>query len=217
MGATTPAQLQASLPEGAIGSGFTSRVVFVFEEDKERIVIKPELTTYQERLGEDLLVDLGDIRNLHGEFQPTDDFEELYTKWRIESEDSVAFKDYRLEYYMQRRPTHLFKISMIFAASRGSEGDVTAQDLQRAIEALEEAEEKMPLVFSGVGTNPLAGPQMRILRMLRMRREIGLAELSEAMANDLSHTQLSEVMNSLVMSNQAILDVSNKKLLYKDE
>ena len=106
---------------------------------------------------------------------------------------------------------------MIFAASRGSEGEVTAQDLQRAIEALEEAEEKMPLVFSGVGTNPLAGPQMRILRMLRMRREIGLAELSEAMANDLSHTQLSEVMNSLVMSNQAILDVSNKKLLYKDE
>ena len=33
MGATTPGQLQASLPAGAVGSGFTSRNVFAYAED----------------------------------------------------------------------------------------------------------------------------------------------------------------------------------------
>lgn len=214
LGATTPAQLQASLPDGAIGSGFTSRVVFVFEEDKERAIIKPALSPAQVRLEQDLLVDLGEIRNLSGEFTPTDSFEVLYTEWRLESEEHNPFTEPRLEYYMQRRPTHLFKLATIYSASRGSDHIVTEGDLKRAISTMEKAEKKMPQVFAGVGMNPLAAPQMRILRMLKVRGEISMSELSDTMSNDLSYNQLAEVMNSLAQGGKVKLDVANKKLIY---
>lgn len=214
LGATTPAQLQASLPDGAIGSGFTSRVVFVFEEDKERAIIKPALSPAQVRLEQDLLVDLGEIRNLSGEFTPTDSFEALYTEWRLESEEHNPFTEPRLEYYMQRRPTHLFKLATIYSASRGSDHIVTEGDLKRAISTMEKAEKKMPQVFAGVGMNPLAAPQMRILRMLKVRGEISMSELSDTMSNDLSYNQLAEVMNSLAQGGKVKLDVANKKLIY---
>jgi hypothetical protein len=213
-GATTPAQLQASLPDGAIGSGFTSRVVFIFEEDKERAIIKPALSPEQVQLEQDLLVDLGDIRNLSGEFGTTDGFEDLYTSWRIESEEHNPFTEPRLEYYMQRRPTHLFKLATIYSASRGNDKIVTEQDLQRAIKTLEIAEKKMPQVFAGVGMNPLAAPQMRILRMLKARKEMPMAEISDVMSNDLGYNQLAEVMNSLAQGGKVKLDVANKRLIY---
>lgn len=58
LGATTPGQLRASLPEDAVGSGFTSRVVFVYEEKKEKTVRKPDLSPEQVRIGELLEQDL---------------------------------------------------------------------------------------------------------------------------------------------------------------
>lgn len=210
LGATTPAQLQASLPEGAIGSGFTSRVIFVYEEDKSRIIVTP---TVDSALEEPLLVDLGEIRNLCGEFTPTDKFNEAYSEWRLRSEDEGIFSDSRLEYYAQRRPTHLFKLALIYAASRGSEMEVTEHDLIRAIRMLEDTEKKMAQTFAGVGLNPLAGAQLRVLKLLRLRKSISIAELSDLMSNDLGYNQLSEVLSSLGQSGKVLVDYSNRRVM----
>jgi len=215
LGATTPAQLQASLPEGAIGSGFTSRVIFVFEEDKERAVIKPSLSPEQIKLEETLLVDLGEIRNTCGAFCTTTGFDDLYSSWRLRSEQENPFSESRLEYYVQRRPTHLFKLSMILSASRSGEREITEEDLLRAIEILEDAEKKMPQVFAGVGMNPLAGPQLRILRILKQRGQMSIAELNEMMSNDLDYDQLARVLNSLTQGGKVVMDFPSKKLFYK--
>lgn len=214
LGATTPAQLQASLPEGAIGSGFASRVIFVYEEDKERAVIKPVITPEQEAIERDLLVDLGDIRNLCGEFTTTQPFEDLYTEWRNDAESDSPFSNTHLEYYAQRRPTHLFKLATIFSASRSDERVVTEEDLGRAIQLLHDTETKMSQVFAGVGSNPLAGPQLRVLRIIRSRESIPLQELSDMMSDDLGYNQMAEVLNSLQQMGKILLDVPNKKVLY---
>ncbi len=209
-GATTPAQLQAAVPEGFIGSGFTSRVIFVFEEDKEKIVIKPDLSPEQLKLEEALQEDLTKIHTIAGPFQTTPEFDKLYTEWRMSSEETQPFSDPRLEYYLQRRPTHLFKLSMIISASRNSQRIITGDHLHTAIKNLEEVESKMPQVFSGLGSNPLAGVQAKLKRMLRTEKEVSMKDIAKRMESDASHTQLSEAIRSLEQMGLVSLELTKR-------
>jgi len=215
LGATTPGQLQVALPEGAVGSGFTSRVVFIFEEDKEKVIIKPDISNEQLALGKELSLDLGDIRSLHGEFMVDDTFEDLYVNWRHASETQQLFTEPRLDYYIQRRPTHIFKLALIYSAARGDSKIITGEDLSYAINALENAEIKMPNVFAGIGTNPLAGLQIRLLRMLKERGSIEMSELAQVFFNDASQLQLGEAISSIEQMGYVQIDVINKRLHYR--
>ena len=149
LGATTPGQLEDALPEGAVGSGFTSRVVFIFEDNKGKTVRKPTLDA---QLGDDLLTDLEHISHISGEFSVLPETEEIYFQWYEDAESRRIFDDARLEYYVQRRPTHLWKLAMIQSAAIDSSMVVTPDHMESAIATLLEAEEKMPQVFAGVGS-----------------------------------------------------------------
>ena len=164
LGGTTPGQLQAALPSGAIGSGFTSRIVFVYAENKGKMVLKP---TLKEQIRGPLLRDLEDIRAISGAFTLEEDAEQTYYEWRTESEEHQVFTDPRLEYYVQRRPTHLFKMAMIHSAARGNDRTVTLEDMARAIGVLQITEKDMEETFAGIGTNPLAATQHRLRRFLQ--------------------------------------------------
>jgi hypothetical protein len=207
LGGTTPMQLQSSLPDGAVGSGFTSRVIFVYEEDKEKTVIKPELTHDQLAIEDALSIDLSEIHTMSGDFVVTPQFEKLYEKWRYASEAQRVFHEPRLDYYIQRRPTHLFKLAMVYSASRASDRIITADDLQLAIDTITETEVKMPQVFTGVGANPLAGLQTRMLKTIRDRETVSVKDLARIFSNDASYTQLSEAMSSLSQMGHILFDM----------
>ena len=210
MGATTPGQLQAALPEDAVGSGFTSRVVFIYEQNKGKLVRKP---TLEAGLLKALLHDLGRARNMSGEFSIEDDAEEIYFKWYEESEKERIFSDYRMEYYVQRRPTHLFKLSMIISSARGESKVITIEDLKEAIKVLEAAEETMPQVFAGVGANPLAGIQFRILNIVRDLGSVETSVVAEALQNDASFSQFGEAIQSLEQMGHIKIDIIKKLII----
>jgi len=213
LGATTPGQLRAALPEDAVGSGFTSRVVFVYEEKKGKTVLKPSLSNEQIRLGELLAQDLAEIRNIVGEFIPTAEYEERYYSWYAESESKQVFLDPRLDYYVQRRPTHLFKLSMLCSASRGSSKILELEDLERAIDYLHEAEADMPQVFSGVGANPLAAVQSRLGGLVKQMGTVPISTIAQMLADDASATQLMEAIQSLQQQGKVRYDIVNQRLI----
>jgi hypothetical protein len=211
LGATTPQQLQAALPEGAFGSGFTSRVIHVYEEEPAKLVIKPEISELAMKTQRGLLGDLESIKAIHGEFIVNEGFETLYTNWRTDSAKRRLFPtEPRLEYYVQRRPTHLFKLAMVYSASRGSDQVITEGDLDRAITSLEKAEENMPLVFRGVGNNPLASAQTRMMELIKDRGEVRTGELFSLFANDLTSQQFREVLAGLCIMGFCAQDIMNK-------
>lgn len=213
LGATTPGQLRAALPEDAVGSGFTSRVVFVYEEKKGKTVLKPSLSNEQIRLGELLAQDLAEIRNIVGEFIPTAEYEERYYSWYAESESKQVFLDPRLDYYVQRRPTHLFKLSMLCSASRGSSKILELEDLERAIDYLHAAEADMPQVFSGVGANPLAAVQSRLGGLVKQMGTVPISTIAQMLADDASATQLMEAIQSLQQQGKVRYDIVNQRLI----
>jgi len=213
LGATTPSTLQSSMPEGAVGTGFTSRTVFVYEEDKAGVIIKPTLGPPM--LFEAISRDYARIKSMDGPFLTTPGFDDLYTTWRTNAEsDPPQFNELRLEFYIERRMLHIMKLSMLYSAARSGAMEITEDDLAKAIWTLETTEQKMAQVFRGVGSNPLAVVQIRLMKVLAERGAVPFHALAEMFFNDVSQRQLGEIIASLEAMGFCKVDPNTKSLLY---
>jgi hypothetical protein len=152
IGATTPDLLQSTLPRDAVGSGLTARMVLVYEPRKWKIVYVPHLSKEEIIIGKKLFTDLEHISMLSGEFKVTEKFMENWIDWRQRHESSSpAGLDNRFSGYIERRPMHMLKLTMILSASRGDSMIIDETDLSEAETILVATEKKMPRAFSGIG------------------------------------------------------------------
>lgn len=157
LGATTPDSIQSSLPVETIGSGLTSRIIFICEEKKEKLVTLPIQTQAEVELQQMLIEDLGKIALLSGTFGCTKNFIELWNEYSYKAESNPPFHSKNFAGYCERRRNHLIKLSMVVSASKKSNLVLTSDDLTEAINLLLAAEVKMGLVFKGLGTSDLSG------------------------------------------------------------
>jgi len=228
-GATTPSLLRTSLPEEAVGSGFTSRTIFVYEEDKGRVVVIPgvpnemqddgEITDMQDMLleGEKKLVnDLMQMRAMQGRFREGPGFRKLYYNFRLASEERQP-KNQKMEGYEGRRPLHAVKLAMVMSASRNNELVITEEDLANAIELLEQTEVKMPRTFSGVGANPLAAAQEDMRRWLSTVKKAGLRQILERYQSELTIDEIRKVLVVLHTLRIIKYDMQNELALWIEQ
>ena len=68
LGSTAPDWIPLMIPFSAIGGGFTSRIIFVVEDKKGKIIEDPNEIQVDEKLKADLVHDLEQISLLVGEF-----------------------------------------------------------------------------------------------------------------------------------------------------
>lgn len=194
LGATTPTALQRSMPIEAFGTGLGSRIIFIYQSDKEKIVIFPG---GDEAIKNKLKIDLEAINSLCGRFSYTDGFVERYTYWRYESEKNPPFTDDKLLGYLQRRPTQVFKLSMICNASRTDNMIITEADFEKALHYLTWAETYMPQTFYGMGQNPLGAIQARVMSIVMTHKKIKASELMAMFQEDVTKQQMSEIIGTL--------------------
>jgi len=149
---TTPDLIRSSLPIESIGSGLTSRIIFVYEEKPAKLVTLPTETQAERELFHMLVQDLEEISLMSGEFKWTEKFANLWDEWCRDAFSNPPFTDPKFDGYAGRRRVHLLKLSMVLAVSHGQNGLVlTEDDLKRAIEILSDVEVKMSLTFKGLG------------------------------------------------------------------
>lgn len=195
IGATTPSQIHSALPQEAIGGGFTSRTIFIYEKDKEKSIALPMKSEEELKLRELLLHDLQLIANTGGPFRVTESFLLAYEEWY--NHQAPPFKDERFAGYIERRPTFILKLCIILSASRDSDRIITDDDLYRAIHFLQQAEEGMRYSLAGVGENKSSGVLNRIMLELR---EIGTITFSQLLAthmHDVSKLELEVILDNL--------------------
>lgn len=157
IGGTTPDLIRSSLPSDSIGGGLTSRIIFVYAENPDCISIFPTESPEQRILFEYLVQDLEAISLLSGEYSWTQAFMDLWADWRHEDLKNPPFHDPKLDGYCGRRKVHLMKLSMVMSAATGRNDLVlTRDDLEAAIQTLEEVEKKMALTFRGMGKSDIA-------------------------------------------------------------
>lgn len=153
---TTPDAIQASLPIESIGGGLTSRIIFVVEEKRGKLVIIPTKTEREVTLQQKLIYDLEAISQMNGLMQYTEGFLKIYSDWCTYADGHRPFQDKKFDGYCGRRRKHLITLSMVCSASRSDEMIITSDDIERAIELLAEVEMKMGKVFKGMGRSGTA-------------------------------------------------------------
>lgn len=216
IGATTPELLQTTLPRDAIGGGLTSRMVFVFEREKSKVVAAPFLTAEERALEKDLLLDLEQISMLSGEFKPTSAFLDRWVDWYTSSGDNPPFEDARFAGYIERRPTHLLKMSTILSASRSNSMGVDVQDFERALHMLESAEKTMRNTFGGMGRAPIGDIISRILVLVRNLKEMEFGEILRRFYYDSDRDELERAVTTLEGMGFVSIEHRGTKKIIKD-
>lgn len=198
LGATTPDLIRATLPLDAIGGGLTSRMIFVYEQNKGKVVPAPFYTDAEQGLLTQLQSDLEQIHLLQGDFRPTEDFLEAWVDWYSVQGQKPPFQDKHFAGYIERRPNHVMKLSMILNASRTNSMIVEAQDFENALHLLEQTEVKMPRTFSGVGSSSMAGVLSQVMAEIGNRGTITFSELLNIFHQDADKRTLEAIVDTMV-------------------
>lgn len=156
IGCTTPAWLRENVPEYLIGGGFASRCVFVYGDKKRRLVPYPGLESDRSAmvgLERDLVMDLGEIAKMRGEYRLSPDArawgEEWYTNhW---NNRPVHLASERFGGYMARKQTHMHKLAIVLAAAESSELIIQQHHLELAANFVSSLEPEMVKIFQHIG------------------------------------------------------------------
>lgn len=147
----TPKNMINVFGQTAFGTGFLSRINFVYSEEEHDF--DPFSNTEIESLD-----DLGDsLRRLTSAPAPmpfSDQAKEIVRSWISEGMSPLP-SDSRFVEYNARRWMHWLKIAMLFAVSRGA-GVISDVDVTQAKALLLYTEREMPLAFEHLGQNPMA-------------------------------------------------------------
>jgi hypothetical protein len=172
MGGTAPDWIQSMIPQEALGGGFTSRIIFIVEEVKRKIVPKYIPSREELEMKEVLIRDLDRVSQLSGEITFTPEAEALYINWYIQQDTDLTngkpvITDPRFAGYCERRATHIQKLMLLTSACRGDDLLITADDFNRALRLLIGAEKQMHKTFGGLGKSRISEPTDQVISYIK--------------------------------------------------
>jgi hypothetical protein len=180
---TTPSWIAGNFPEYLIGGGLTSRMVFVYAEQKEKLVPylhKVAPGNYAETKAK-LLEDLETIAlKCVGEYKLTPEAERWGEEWyakHYNGERPKNLDDDRFGGYFARKQTHIHKLAMVLAAAQRNEMVIEAEDLQLANTMVTDLEPDMAMVFSKIGKTDDSFYADRLIAFVRRQGEVPFKEV----------------------------------------
>ncbi len=172
VGGTAPDWIPSMIPQEALGGGFTSRIIFIVEEKKRKIVPEYLPTPEEVQLAEVLQRDLERISQLAGEFKFDARGRECYIEWYIKQDQELSdgilpINDNRFSGYNERRATHLQKLMILCSASRGDDLLLTDLDFERALWTLRAGESNMHKTFGGLGKSRISDESNAVMEFIK--------------------------------------------------
>lgn len=197
LGATAPDWLRSILPQEAFGGGFTSRIIFIVEDQKKQIVPDPTVAQDILAMRPHLVNDLEQIALMAGEMRFDNKTMEAYTAWYVNQSKSPAIKDPHFAGYCERRAVHTLKLSQVCSASRSSDRIVLLSDFERAVALLESVEPKMPRAFLGLGKARYSELTAQLFDYLMRVRKTTRSDILDKFHYDLDEYTLQIIMKTL--------------------
>lgn len=208
LGCTTPSEISLSLPAEAIGGGFTSRIVFVFADRVHKKIPRPTLDETAGRVIGEIYQYVFD--HMQGPFiespKAAQKFDEIYMR-------GIVLKDPRFVNYVDRRDTHLKKLTMALTASRKSM-TIELDDVIAADQLLLLTEENMSEALGEYGMSPLSAAKQKLLEYLKASTApIPVEALWGVMAKDMKRIDFENTVNELhntgKLKKQTINEIGN--------
>jgi hypothetical protein len=224
LGATAPDWIKSMIPLEAMGGGFTSRVIFVVEERKNKVIPYPIYNEKHIALKEKLTEDLSNISRLKGVVKLTDDakkfYIDFYTKTELETQNgNPPLHDPHFEGYCNRRPLHLRKIAMLMSVSRSDDLIIELKDFERALRLLEMTEVNMTKVFGGIGRSDTAEVlhilQTFLLNEFEKHKRVPRSKVLKELYRDIDMQTLQILESTLVESKFITSELEGADVYYK--
>jgi hypothetical protein len=202
-----PDWIPLCIPRGAIGGGFTSRILWVVATKKEKVIPDPEQFPKDEALEYGIIHDLERISMINGEYKFTDEAKAAYVKWYSEEEAKIQLgnspiADPRFSGYISRRATHIKKISMALAAAQRDLRELSLDDFTLALEYLEDIEKDMGDVFARVGLSPQAIQSADITEFIQARGKVWKSQILRYFKSDLDTRTFDSVVSYLTSTGE---------------
>jgi hypothetical protein len=205
LAAMAPDWIPVTLPQSAIGGGFTSRILFIVEHRKGKNISNPNTLGANDPLRKALEADLEMIQTLSGEMEFDRDAMEEYERWYLREEKrtaagSPAISDPKFAGYVSRRATHLKKISMACSAARSNSLTISRMDLLRARTLMEQAEVQMAEVFGKFGRAANAEMTQTVLEYVKGKGRVRRSEVMQMFYRDIDSTTMEVIESTLIAS-----------------
>jgi hypothetical protein len=183
---TTPSWISGNFPAYMLDGGLVSRIVWVYADEKRRLVAYPEGDTPERReLRRYLVDDLNTIGRMEGEFRLDADALLWGTAW-YEAHNRQHAKgkdDSRLGGWNARKQSHIHKLAMVLSASRDDSRRITVDDLRRAEGCVSTLEGTLSQIFDRIGRTEASNNSDRLLDFITRAgaRGVTLEEASRFM------------------------------------
>ena len=167
LAASTPQTLKDVIPTGAVGQGFTSRILFIWAGGRRKKVPIPNWGIEHEAIKRSLIHDLGEISKVRGIFKFSSqgllEYQRNYLS-RLEPEEE--FEDERLRGYASRKDIHTLKLAQIMSLSDGDSLTITEKEIEGAVDAIKWLDIGLQSVFSGHGGSASSEDVVRVFKQI---------------------------------------------------
>lgn len=200
--------LRDAVPVDAVGSGLTSRMLFIFTDQLPPPVARPITTPEDAQRRQDIVSALQCIRNLSGPATLLPETWELYEKEYVEHRKSPFMASPVLSGYASRWHYHALAISMILSASDDPLQErlvVQPRHFIHATKLLAAAEVHMPKVMTLI-TATERGAQVELLSMYIHLVPEGVRKdmLLRSVSHRISLREFEEAISTLVASGRIV-------------
>lgn len=167
MGCTTPRWLEENSQTYNIDGGLFSRTIFVYANDKEKLIAYPEETTTAD-FKRNLVNDLGKIGSMRGEFTLTPEAREWGEEWYNElyTKPPAHLANEMFSAYISRRQAHLHKTALVISAATAQDQVITLEHLILAEALLETSEHGLNKIYNAVNANERTQAYSLVLRIV---------------------------------------------------
>lgn len=215
LGGTTIELLRNSLPKDAIGGGFTSRTLFVYEESVPEPVAWIEFDETHADIEQSLVNHLARLMDLEGAIDVTKDAKDYFIHDYKQRYKGGGFRNEpMLQSYENRRHAHLFKTAIALMVAERPSKVLELSHIQGAKILLEDCEQYLPRVIELIVSTDVGSAQQAVFQFIMAKGGTTRYELVRHLSNKMDSTEVSKIINTLVEARKIKIDTSGGKLSY---
>ena len=217
LGGSTINWIKESIPITSIGGGFTSRIIFVYQDAYEKLLLRTFMSRDNRERAEHIQHDLNEVAKIRGEFVMEDKLwnflEEKYASFM----KNHPFTQHKyLSGYAGRRFTILLKLCILISASGGDSKEIIAKDISLALALLEEAEKDMPKVLETIAMDEVGAMNFDVLSIIRKHGLIKRKDLVTLVHHQMQAKDLDIILETLNQAGDVRIEIDGKNnYLYK--
>jgi len=200
LGASTMTWLKKFIPVTEMEGGFSSRILFVIQNEGAKPVAWPEMTEEKFNLKQRIIEDLIELSQLAGPFRVEESARQLFTTWY---EDMMKYEmpknaETRFCGYYGRKGDLMLKLAMIRSAATREDRVVTTSHLAWANTVLDEIEGPMKEAFQSFGTNPQGEVMYEMLNLIRSKGSAEQKYIKKAFGSKAEGSMIDSCLEDLV-------------------